>query len=59
MIQFFKDSIREMKHVVWPTREETKKFFTIVITVLVLFGVYLFVASSIFSEILYKLKELV
>jgi len=37
MIQFFKDSFRELRHVVWPTKEETKNFFIIVLTVLILF----------------------
>jgi preprotein translocase SecE subunit len=37
MLQFFKDSVRELKHVVWPTREETKNYFIIVVFVLVLF----------------------
>ena len=59
MLQFVKDSIRELKHVVWPTHAETKKYLTIVLTVLVLFGAYLFVASTVFSEILYGLKDAV
>jgi len=37
MIQFLKDSFREMKHVVWPTKEETKKYFMIVVILLILF----------------------
>lgn len=56
MIQFFKDSVRELKHVVWPTRAETKKYFLTVLTVLVCFGLYLFIASTIFSEILFGIK---
>lgn len=59
MIQYTKDSIRELKHVVWPTRQETKKFFMIVLTILVLFGTYLFLASTLFSETLLVLKNLV
>ncbi len=58
-MDFIKNSFRELKHVVWPTREETKKYFLVVISVLVLFGIYLFIASTIFSEILYYLKNLV
>jgi preprotein translocase SecE subunit len=57
MLKFFKDSARELKHVVWPTGEETKKYFTIVVTVLVLFGTYLFIASTVFSEVLFGLKD--
>lgn len=59
MIQFVKDSYRELKHVVWPTREETKKYFLIVVGVLVVFGVYLFIFSNIFSAALFFLKDLV
>ncbi len=50
MIQFFKASFRELKHVVWPTKDETKSFFVIVMIVLVLFWLYLLVFSTIFSE---------
>lgn len=59
MIQFTKDSIRELKHVVWPTRQETTKYFLIVITVLFLFWIYLFIASTLFSEGLLYLKNMV
>ncbi len=58
MINFIKESIRDFKHVVWPTREETKKYFMIVLTVLIIFWVYLFLANTIFSEILFKLKDI-
>ena len=37
MYKFINESVRELSHVVWPTRKETKKYFTIVVTVLVLF----------------------
>ncbi len=59
MLQFFKDSIRELKHVVWPTGEETGRYFTIVGTILALFGIYLFIASTVFSEILLYLKNII
>ena len=59
MIQFIKDSVRELKHVVWPTRQDTTKYFIIVITVLVIFGIYLFLASTLFSEWLLYLKNMV
>ncbi len=59
MIQFVKDSFRELRHVVWPTREETKNYFMIVLVVLILFWLYLFIASTIFSEILLYLKNMV
>jgi preprotein translocase subunit SecE len=52
MITFIKDSFRELKHVVWPTKEETRNYFLIVLIVLIVFGLYLFIASTIFSEIM-------
>jgi len=59
MINFFKDSVRELKHVVWPTREETKNYFLLVVITLLLFGVYLFVVSTVFTEGLFALKKAV
>ena len=59
MIKYIKDSFRELKHVVWPTREETKNYFITVVSILVLFGVYLFIASTVFTEWLFALKNLV
>ncbi len=58
-MNFVKNSFRELKHVVWPTKEETRKYFLIVFTVLLLFGIYLFIASTLFSEALLYLKNLV
>ncbi|MDR2411762.1 MAG: preprotein translocase subunit SecE [Candidatus Peribacteria bacterium] len=37
MFKFFKNSFREIKHVVWPTRKETSNYLTIVLIVLILF----------------------
>jgi len=59
MITFIKDSFRELKHVVWPTKEETRNYFFIVLVVLIVFGLYLFAASTIFSETMLYLKWLV
>lgn len=59
MIQFFKASFRELKHVVWPTKEETKSFFMIVLAVLILFWVYLFLVNFVFSEAMFSLRKLV
>ncbi len=58
MIQFLKDAIREFKHVVWPTRKETQKFFSLVLAILIFFGIYLFIASNVFSEIIFGLKNI-
>lgn len=57
MFKFVKDSIREFKHVVWPTHAETKKYFTVVVVLLVLFGLYLFIANTVFAELLQALRD--
>jgi preprotein translocase SecE subunit len=59
MIQFVKDSLRELSHVVWPTKEETRNFFLIVLIVLIVFWLYLFVAGTFFSEAMLYIKWLV
>jgi preprotein translocase SecE subunit len=56
-MNFIKDSLRELKHVVWPTTAETQKYFIIVLVVLIAFGIYLFFASTVFSESLIWLKD--
>jgi preprotein translocase subunit SecE len=55
-MKFFKDSIRELKHVVWPSKKETINFFLIVVVTLVLFWIYLTVADFLFREGLFGLK---
>lgn len=57
MFKFLKDSVREFKHVVWPTHAETKKYFAIVVILLALFGLYLFVANTVFAELLQALRD--
>lgn len=59
MIKYIKDSIRELKHVVWPTREETNDYFLTVVLVLLAFGIYLFIASTLFTKWLFGLKDIV
>lgn len=59
MIKFLKDSFREIKHVVWPTKEETKKYFLIVVWILIVFGLYIFAASTLFTNVIFYLKDLV
>jgi len=49
--------VREFKHVVWPTHDETKKYFSIVVILLVLFGLYLFIANTVFAELLQGLRD--
>jgi preprotein translocase SecE subunit len=51
-MNFIKNALRELKHVVWPTREETKKYFIVVLAVLIAFGLFLFVFGSLFGNTL-------
>ena len=59
MTNFFKDSIRELKHVVWPTKEETRKYFIAVISILVIFWLYVTAASTVFTNVIFYIKDLV
>lgn len=59
MIQFIKDSLREIQHVVWPSKEETRKYFLIVVWILVSFGLYVFAASTLFTNAIFALKDLI
>jgi preprotein translocase SecE subunit len=58
-MKFFKNSIRELKHVVWPTPTETKKYFIMVIVTLILFTIYLTIVNFVFTEWLFGLKNLI
>ena len=57
MLRFIKDSVRELRHVVWPTRKETQKYFWLVLALIVVFWVYLFIFSQSFSSLLFWLKN--
>ncbi len=59
MMKFITDSIRELKHVVWPTKEETTRYFMIVVGILVLFWIYLFLFSTLFTNWLLWVKNIV
>lgn len=58
-MNFIKDSAREIKHVVWPTKEETLKYFLIVVSILIFFWLYLFIFSTIFGNSLQYIKSIV
>ncbi len=59
MFKFIKDSFRELRHVVWPTKEETRKYFFIVVGLLVAFWLYVFAASTLFTNAIFYLKDLI
>jgi preprotein translocase subunit SecE len=49
---FYRDVVREMKHVNWPTRKETTRLTGVVLGVCGLIIVYLFAASKAFETII-------
>jgi preprotein translocase SecE subunit len=59
MLKFFKESIKEFDHVVWPTNKETKKYFTIVSGLITALTIFLFIVGTIFSNSLFWLGKLI
>lgn len=56
-MSFLQESIKEFDHVVWPTTAETKKYFNIVVSMIVILTVLLFVVGTAFSVGLFSLKK--
>ncbi len=59
MFRFFRESFREFDHVVFPTRTETRTYFSIVLSVLVAMTIYLFIIGSLLGTGLSETRELV
>jgi preprotein translocase SecE subunit len=59
MIQFLKDAQKELEHVVWPTRAETKKYFTIVVAMISVCTVVLFLFGSSLTNLLFSIRAVV
>jgi len=57
MLKFLRESIKEFDHVVWPTRAETKKYLSIVLSIIVALTVILFVLGSVFTTSLFALRD--
>lgn len=56
-MSFLQESIKEFDHVVWPTSAETKKYFNIVVSMIVILTVLLFVVGTALSTGLFTLKK--
>jgi preprotein translocase subunit SecE len=54
-IGFFRDSIQEMRRVVWPTKKETFQTVLIVFVFVLLVSIFLWMADKSFEWILYEL----
>ena len=52
MAKFFRDTKSELKKVVWPSREETKKNTIVVLVVVIIAAVVLFILDAVFGGIL-------
>ncbi|MFA6080388.1 MAG: preprotein translocase subunit SecE [Candidatus Gracilibacteria bacterium] len=57
MANFFKDSIAELEHVVWPTHVETKKFFQIVVSIIAGMTVFTYLLTLVFSNAFLELRN--
>ena len=54
-VSFFRDSIQEMRRVVWPTKKETFQTVLIVFVFVLLVSVFLWMADKSFEWILYEI----
>lgn len=59
MFKFFKESIKEFDHVVWPTNKETKNYFISVTSIIIVLTLILFLVGTAFSSILFIAKEII
>lgn len=57
MLNFLKESMKEFKHVAWPTNKETKKYFSIVSWLIASLTVILYVIGTIFYSALFISKD--
>ena len=61
LVQYLKDTRGELKHVSWPTRQQTMIFTAIVIAISLLVAMYLgafdFVFSTGLKEVLLRLRS--
>ena len=59
MFKFFTESIKEFEHVVWPTKAEARKYFSIVVWLIISLTIFIFLVSTIFSTVLFYAKDAV
>ena len=57
MANFIKESISELEHVVWPTHLETKKFFTVVVGIIVAMTLFTYLLTLLFSNGLFAIRN--
>ena len=54
-VGFFRDSVQEMKRVVWPTKKETFQTVLIVFVFVLLVSIFLWMADKTFEWLLYEM----
>lgn len=59
MANFFKESIAELEHVVWPTHIETKKFFQAVVGIIAAMALFTYLLTVIFSNSIFGLRAMI
>lgn len=57
MANFFKESMAELEHVVWPTRLETKKFFQAVVSIIAAMALFVYLLTLIFSNTFLSIRD--
>lgn len=55
--RFVRESLQEFRHVAWPTRQETKQYFTIVTALIAVLTVLIFIVISALSSGFFALKN--
>ncbi len=58
MIKFIKETLREIEHVVWPTKADTRKYFTIVTIMIVVATIVLSVVGLGLSRSLFAIRSI-
>lgn len=59
MKKFIQESLQEFDHVVWPTQAETRKYFTVVVSMITICALVLFVFGSAVTNALFAVRGIV
>lgn len=58
MISFIKAALQEIDHVVWPTEKDTRKYFSIVTTMIIVATIVLFSFGSLVSAGMFAIRAI-
>lgn len=59
MTNFLKESVAELEHVVWPTHLETKKFFSVVVSVIAGMTLFTYLLTLLFSNGMFEIRNMI